>query len=326
MQRALPRLQVELRHVPRSRSRATAITREVELRNVMAVLPGRSPRRLYVSGHYDTVARVGPAGVAGRRIRLDDGRATTRAPASTTTAAGPRSPWSWRARSRRAASSSTPPSSSSPSRARSRAWSGRSCTRSGRRRRSWTIDGVLNNDIVGGALGGDGVADTGSVRVFSGGAGGLAVPPARARGPPPGRASTCPAHQVRLIARHDRFGRGGDHTAFNQHGYRRRALHGVEGELRAAAHRRRHLRGRCRSGLPGPQRARERGGAGRPRPRPARARGDRRARPAPARPRSPPGYDARLRWSAVAGSGRATASSGARPGRRTGSTSGRWAT
>jgi len=27
------------------------ITRQVELRNVMAVLPGKSPRRIYVSGH-----------------------------------------------------------------------------------------------------------------------------------------------------------------------------------------------------------------------------------------------------------------------------------
>src|SRR5262249_18171918 len=35
------------------------ITRQVDLRNVMAVLPGRSPRRIYVSGHYDTVARPG---------------------------------------------------------------------------------------------------------------------------------------------------------------------------------------------------------------------------------------------------------------------------
>jgi hypothetical protein len=35
------------------------ITRDVELRNVMAILPGRVPRRIYVSGHYDTVARPG---------------------------------------------------------------------------------------------------------------------------------------------------------------------------------------------------------------------------------------------------------------------------
>src|SRR5258706_72977 len=40
------------------------ITRDVELRNVMAVLPGRSPRRIYVSGHYDTVARPGGQGTA----------------------------------------------------------------------------------------------------------------------------------------------------------------------------------------------------------------------------------------------------------------------
>src|SRR5207302_8627523 len=40
------------------------ITRDVELRNVMAVLPGKSPRRIYVSGHYDTVARPGGQGAA----------------------------------------------------------------------------------------------------------------------------------------------------------------------------------------------------------------------------------------------------------------------
>ena len=35
------------------------ITRDVEARNILAVLPGRSPRRIYISGHYDTVAIVG---------------------------------------------------------------------------------------------------------------------------------------------------------------------------------------------------------------------------------------------------------------------------
>ena len=35
------------------------ITRDVEVRNVMAVLPGRSPRRIYISGHYDTIAIAG---------------------------------------------------------------------------------------------------------------------------------------------------------------------------------------------------------------------------------------------------------------------------
>ncbi len=31
------------------------ITRPVELRNIVAILPGKSPRRIYVTGHYDTV-------------------------------------------------------------------------------------------------------------------------------------------------------------------------------------------------------------------------------------------------------------------------------
>ena len=57
-----PKLQVSFdsyQVVPQGR-----ITREVELRNVMAVLPGRSPRRIYVSGHYDTVAREGGQGAS----------------------------------------------------------------------------------------------------------------------------------------------------------------------------------------------------------------------------------------------------------------------
>ena len=57
-----PKLQVSFdtyQVVPQGR-----ITRDVELRNVMAILPGRSPRRIYVSGHYDTLARPGGQGTA----------------------------------------------------------------------------------------------------------------------------------------------------------------------------------------------------------------------------------------------------------------------
>ena len=51
-----PRLQVsfDTYRIPKQGDR---VTRDVELRNVMAVLPGRTARRFYVSGHYDTVAR-----------------------------------------------------------------------------------------------------------------------------------------------------------------------------------------------------------------------------------------------------------------------------
>ncbi len=60
--RSSPKLQVSFdthQIAPQGR-----ITRQVELRNVMAVLPGRSPRRIYVSGHYDSL-NLGPRGQAG---------------------------------------------------------------------------------------------------------------------------------------------------------------------------------------------------------------------------------------------------------------------
>ena len=86
------------------------ITREVELRNVMAVLPGKSARRVYISAHYDTFARRPPARRQGgprlppvrsrpqaphrhRRRQRPEVRppTTTRHPASMTMGAGRRS-------------------------------------------------------------------------------------------------------------------------------------------------------------------------------------------------------------------------------------------
>src|SRR5258706_2353995 len=77
MRRSSPRLQVafDTYDVLKQGGR---IPRDVELRNVVAVLPGRSPRRVYVSGHYDTVARRGEAG--GPRGGLCRGAARNRGP------------------------------------------------------------------------------------------------------------------------------------------------------------------------------------------------------------------------------------------------------
>src|SRR4051812_13927320 len=53
LKRSSPRLQVSFdTHQIPARAR---ITRDVELRNVMAVLPGKTARRIYVSGHYDSL-------------------------------------------------------------------------------------------------------------------------------------------------------------------------------------------------------------------------------------------------------------------------------
>src|SRR6185436_17755319 len=57
------------------------ITRDVEMRNVMAILPGRSPRRISVSGHYDTVARPGGQSTTNAGGPAPDPDARTAAPA-----------------------------------------------------------------------------------------------------------------------------------------------------------------------------------------------------------------------------------------------------
>jgi hypothetical protein len=80
------------------------------------------------------------------------------------------------------------------------------------------VEAVFNHDIVGNSRGGNGVTDGSSVRVYSEGpedsmSRSLARHIARTA------ATYVPSHRVRLIARHDRFGRSSDHSAFNQQGF-----------------------------------------------------------------------------------------------------------
>ena len=55
---------LDFKPVPCDIDTAGRFTRDTEIRNVMAVLPGRSPRRIYISGHYDTIANAGGQGAA----------------------------------------------------------------------------------------------------------------------------------------------------------------------------------------------------------------------------------------------------------------------
>src|SRR5207302_5879113 len=64
MKRSSPTLQVSFDTHQIAKGAYQRITRDVELRNIVAVLPGRSPRRIYVSGHYDTI-NLGALGQAG---------------------------------------------------------------------------------------------------------------------------------------------------------------------------------------------------------------------------------------------------------------------
>jgi len=220
MRRSSPRLQVGF-DTYAVLKQGERITRDVELRNVMAVLPGRSPRRVYVSGHYDSLAR-----------RVEPGAAPGR---------GAGGGFDWSAGDNPAPGVNDDGSGTALVMELARvfgesglafdativfiAFAGEEQGLVGAKLHAqraatekWVIDAVLNNDIVGSPTGGNGIVDGESVRVFSEGPEDSASRQV-ARFVRRQAARYVPSHAVRLVARHDRFGRGGDHTAFNQHGF-----------------------------------------------------------------------------------------------------------
>jgi hypothetical protein len=84
--------------------------------------------------------------------------------------------------------------------------------------KSQSVQAVLNNDIIGSEVSGNGVIDNRRVLVFSDDPNDS---PSRqiARYVKRIGERYYPEMSVDLIFRYDRFGRGGDHTAFNQEGY-----------------------------------------------------------------------------------------------------------
>ena len=100
----------------------------------------------------------------------------------------------------------------------------------------WTVKAVLNNDVVGGSCGSDGVCDAERVRVFSEGVRADASDEYRAAMRSRGGANDSPSRNlsrwldnlaadypdgldVRQTWRSDRMGRGGDHLPFLDRGY-----------------------------------------------------------------------------------------------------------
>ncbi|HVG67055.1 MAG TPA: M20/M25/M40 family metallo-hydrolase, partial [Gaiellales bacterium] len=225
---ASPRLQVsyDLHQV----AQQGRITRDAELRNILAVLPGRSPRRIYVTAHYDTVS-LGATGQVG----LNAARATTpAAPADALAAPG-------QDHDQPAPGANDNGSGTALTMELARViassglefdatlvfalWAGEEQGLVGARAHVQAlaaarapVEADFNSDIVGGSTGGDGAVDAESVRVY---AEGPEDSMSRSLARFVHRVGTLyvPSHRIRLIARHDRFGRGSDHSAYNQHGY-----------------------------------------------------------------------------------------------------------
>jgi len=206
------------------------ILRDVELRNVMAILPGKNPRRIYVSGHYDTVARAGGQSASNASDGPRDPDAPTPPPAD------PNAPLDNLAPGVNDDGSGT---ALTIELARVFSQSGIDFDATlvfmchvaeeqgliGARLHAQKavaekipIEAILNNDIVGGDTGGNGIIDGATIRIYSEGP---EDSPSRelARFVQRWGARYVPSHRVRLMARPDRFGRGGDHSAYNQLGF-----------------------------------------------------------------------------------------------------------
>lgn len=104
------------------------------------------------------------------------------------------------------------------------------------KQKNWNIDAMFTNDIIGNTLGGNGVRDRGTVRVFSEGVPSNETPAEattrRSVGGENDSASRqlarfiketgeryVPQFKVMMVYRRDRYGRGGDHIPFLERGY-----------------------------------------------------------------------------------------------------------
>ncbi|TVP74698.1 MAG: M20/M25/M40 family metallo-hydrolase [Gemmatimonadales bacterium] len=211
-----PRLQVEFdtyQVEPAGRIRIPT-----DLRNVKAILPGRTDRRVYVTGHYDSVVYGDPPEGAEVPDAPVDGPFDEYAPGANDDASGVAIVMEL---ARILANSGKEFDATlvfMPIAGEEQGLVGAGLHAERISEEGVEVTAVFNNDIIGNSIGGNGILDSRTVRIFSEGPedsmsrhlaryihriGSLYVP----------------GHEIRLIAREDRFLRGGDHTPFNRAGF-----------------------------------------------------------------------------------------------------------
>lgn len=197
------RLQVSFDVHQVAKGEVTGFPEGAEIRNVVAVMPGRSSRRIYVTGHYDSYHRGGgpDADAPGAN---DNGSGTVLVMELARAFAASRIDFD--ATLVFMASS-----------AEEQGLVGARLHAARVQKTDTAIQADFNNDIVGGVMDEDRNADRTSVRVFSAGP---EDSPSRALAVFTRRVAAryVPSHRVRLIAHGDRQGRSGDHEAFNRAG------------------------------------------------------------------------------------------------------------
>lgn len=211
-----PRLQVSFdKHRLAKQGRAF---KDVEIWNVVAVLPGTSEpeRRVLVSGHYDSIDMIYRTGADGRR-ELDP-EATVAAPAPGVTDDGSgtaavmelarvMSQYQFRKTIVFIAFA-----------AEEYGLFGSGLYAQDAAARHEIIDGVFNNDIIGSDATGNGETSNRYVNVYSEDPNDSASRQL-ARYMKQMAERYEPGFEINLVFRHDRFGRGGDHSPFNAAGY-----------------------------------------------------------------------------------------------------------
>ena len=222
--RMSPKLQVSYdRHMLAQQGR---ITREVELVNVVAVLPGKSARRVYITGHYDTVNSRRPAGADATATAAGAAPGAPSAPLVRPTinndadAPGANDDGSGTSLTMELARVFAESGIEFDATLVFVTWAGEEQGLIGSmahatalRNAKGVVEANFNNDIVGSSLGGNGIVDGESVKIYSLGPEdspnrSLARYVQRVAG------TYVPSHTIRLMAREDRFGRGSDHSSF----------------------------------------------------------------------------------------------------------------
>lgn len=213
-----PRLQVRLD--PFTAKKGQRVAHDVELANVVAVLPGtmEPDRFVVISSHYDSIAaRIGP----GTPRTDDDGpragqEILPNAPGVSDNASGVAAVLELaRLMSHYEFDKSVvfiAFSAEEVGLLGSRAYAAKA------KQEKMDIEAVLNNDIIGTDIAGDGRPANNHLRVFSEGPEDSASR-SLARYTKELAQRYLPSMTVDLVFRRDRFGRGGDHTSFNLEGF-----------------------------------------------------------------------------------------------------------
>ena len=213
--RLSPRLQVSFdTHMLTVQNR---VPRPTVLRNVIAVLPGRSRRHIYITGHYDSVNLRQP-GVTGSVQNNPNFNHDADAPGADDNASGT-------ALTMELARVFAESGIAFDATLVFACWAGEEQGLLGSAphatqlaKEKVTVDAMFNNDIVGSVESGNGSGESANVRVFSGGPED-SMSRSLARYIAQIASLYVPSHRVRLIAREDRVGRSSDHVSFARSGF-----------------------------------------------------------------------------------------------------------